>query len=197
MFAAVVDDAEVEVVPGFGREEFFQVAFDLDDVGAAGEFPAQREAVDMGVHGKGRVVEGLDHEDGGGFVADAGEGLEFLEVARDLSAVAFEEEAGHFADVFGLHRRKATGPHDGVNLGDRERGHFRRGVGEGEERGRDLIDADVGALRGEDDCDEEGERVAVEEGDGWMRVERGQLLGDVGGAGGASHGEIFELRIKN
>ena len=30
-----------------------------------------------------------------------------------------------------------------------------------------------------------------------MRVERGQLLGDVGGAGGASHGEIFELRIKN
>ena len=176
-------------MPGFGRVEFFQVALDLDDVGAAGEFPAQGEAVNVGIHGEGGLVEGLDHEDGGGFVADAGEGFEFLKGAGNLAAVAFEEEAGHFANIFRLHRREAAGADDGVNLRGGEGGHFVRGVGEGEEFGGDLVDAHVGALGGEDDRDEEGKGVAVQEGDGRAGVERGKAAGDQGGAGGAGHGK--------
>ena len=188
VFAAVVDDAQVEVVPGFGRVEFFEVALDLDDVGAAGEFPAQREAVDVSVDGKCGVVEGLNHEDGGGFVADAGEVFEFLEGARNLAGVAGEEEAGHFADIFRLHGREAAGADDGVNLRGGEGGHFRGRVGQGEERGGDLVDAHVGALGGEDDGNEEGEGVAVREGDARARVERGEAAGDEGGADGFGHG---------
>ncbi len=187
MFAAIVNEAQVEVVPGFGREEFFQIAFDVDDAGAAREFPAQGEAVDMRVHGKRGLAEGLGHEYGGGFVADAGQGFEFLEGAGNLPAVALEEQAGHFADVFRLHRREAAGAHDGVNLRDGERSHFRGGVGEGKELGRDQVDTRVGALRGEDDGDEEGVGVAVREGDGRARVKLGEAAGDEGGAGGASH----------
>ena len=91
MLAAVENDLEVEAVPGLAGEELLQVALSLDDVFSGGEFPAGGEAVDVRVYGKCRDAEGLGHDDGGGFVTDAGQGLERGEIRRDLAGVLFHQ----------------------------------------------------------------------------------------------------------
>ncbi len=102
MFAAVEDDLEVEFVPGVAWEEFFEVAFGLDDVFTGGEFPACGEAVDVGIDGKGGDAEGLGHDDGGGFVADAWECFEGVEVGGDLAVVLVDEDLREFGDGGGF-----------------------------------------------------------------------------------------------
>src|SRR5690606_30754239 len=46
--ATVVDDLQVQVIPSFRREQFFQVPLGLDHTPAIGQPPALGEAVDMG-----------------------------------------------------------------------------------------------------------------------------------------------------
>ncbi len=70
MFSAVEDDLEVELVPRFFGENFFKIAFGLDDVFSAAELPSFGEAVDMGVDWKCWDSESLCHHHRCGFVAD-------------------------------------------------------------------------------------------------------------------------------
>ncbi len=74
-------------------------------------------------------------------------------------------------DVFGFGGGQATG-FDGVeDLVYGELGHVVGVVGQLEEIGGDHVDAQVGGLGGEQDCDQEGEGVFVVKRDGWFWVE--------------------------
>lgn len=188
VFAAVEDDLEVELVPGVAWEEFFEVAFGLFDVFGGAEFPSFGEAVDVGVHGEGGDAEGLGHDDGGGFVADAGEGFEGGEVGGDLGVVLLDEDFRELGDGGGFAWGESAGADDGLDLIDGHVHHGLRVVGEGEEGWGDLVDADVGALGGEQDGDEEGVGVLVVEGDGGFRVEFPEAAQEVIGALLFEHG---------
>lgn len=182
VLAAVEDDLEVEFVPGVSGEEFFEVVFGLCDVFALGEFPTFGEAVDVCIDGEGGDAEGLGHDDGSGFMSDAGELFEVGEGGGDLAVMLVNEDVAEFGDGEGLGGGEAAGADDGLDLFDGDEPHFFRGVGEGEEGGGDLVDADVGALGGEEDGDEEGVGAGVVEGDGCFRVELVEAEEEVVGA---------------
>lgn len=65
------------------------------------------------------------------------------------------------------------------------------GSGFGEKRWSDLVDADIGALCGEEHGDEEGEGVGVIEGYGGFRIELVEAGEEVPCAFGFRHGRIF------
>jgi hypothetical protein len=171
VFAAVEYDLKVEFVPGFAWEEFFEVVFGLCDVFALGEFPAFGKSVDVCVDGEGRDAEGLGHDNGSGFVADAGELFEVLEGGGDLAVMLVNEDVAEIGDGEGFGRRETAGADDGLDLFDGDESHFFRVVGEGEEGGGDFVYPDVGALGGEEDGDKEGVGAGMIEGDGCFRVE--------------------------
>lgn len=100
----------------------------------------------MGINGESGVFEGLGHDDGSGFVTDAGEGFEIFEVVRDVSVVFFEENFGEAMDGTGFDFEEAAGVDGVFDRGDGKGGHFLWGVGKGEEMRCDEIDAGIGAL---------------------------------------------------
>ena len=149
MFSAVEDDLEVEFVPGVARENFFQVAFGLDDVFPTGQPPTFGETVDVGVDWKGRNAKCLSHDDGCGFMADTRQFLQFFETLRNNAVVMLDEHFAEFGNGGGFGWGESAGANDFADFIDRDMSHFLRCVGEFEEGGSDLIDADVGALCGE------------------------------------------------
>lgn len=104
VLATVEDDPQVQGVPRFAGEELFQVALGLGDIFRLAEFPAAREPVDVGVDREGGHPEGLGHDDRRGFMADAGERLEFLEGPGHLPSVTPRDQAGQFLNGPGLLR---------------------------------------------------------------------------------------------
>ena len=92
VFAPVENDLEVEFVPPFTGEGALQVFFGFDDVFPGGQFPSLGEAVDVGIDGKGGDAKGLAHHDRGGFVADAGKGLEGRKVGGDLPRMLCDDD---------------------------------------------------------------------------------------------------------
>ena len=72
MFAPVVNDLQVELVPAFFGEVSLQVFLGLGDAFAVRQFPSLSQAVNMGVDRKSRVPEGLSHDNRCGFVSDSG-----------------------------------------------------------------------------------------------------------------------------
>ena len=129
-------------------KEFLQVALGLFDVFSGGEFPAVGEAVDVRVHRKRGHAEGLRHDDGGGLVAHARQRLKRLEVRRHLAAVLLDEDARELGNRGGLPRGEAAGADDRADFLHRDFHHVVRIVREREQRGSDLVDAHIGALRG-------------------------------------------------
>ena len=149
VLAAVGDDLQVELFPLLGWPEFFEVGLGLDDVFAGGEFPALGEAVDVGVDGEGGNLEGVDHDDAGGFVSNPWKLFQFLEGARYFAVEFFDEHLGECLDVLCLVVGQSAGLDAGLDFVEGEPGHFLRGVGQSEEGGGDEVDSLVGTLRGE------------------------------------------------
>lgn len=89
MLAAIEDDLQVQLVPALAGEAFLQVALGLDNVLSLAEFPALGEAVDVGVHREGGHAEGLGHDHGCRFVADARQGFEGFEISGNLASMFF------------------------------------------------------------------------------------------------------------
>jgi len=70
----------------------------------------------VGIDREGGDREGLTEDDGGGFVADAREGLERLERFGDLSPVGVHEALAEGHDVAGFLGGEAEGADDGQDL---------------------------------------------------------------------------------
>ena len=109
----------------------------------------------MGVDGEGGHAESLAHHDRGGLVPDPGEFLEGGKVDGDFAAMAINENFRKLGDGDRLARGKAAGPDDLPDLFHGDEGHGLRGVGEGEERGRDFVDPLVSTLGREEHGEEE------------------------------------------
>jgi hypothetical protein len=196
--AGLAGDAEAAAVPDelVGEEHPFIFGQDLDEilldffwVGVFGEVEAVGEADDVGIDddAAGDSVAGAE-DDVAGLAGDAGEGEDLLHGLGDNAAEFFDEFFGGAHDGF-CFVAEETGGADflfeltGVGVGEM----FWRGIFF-EERGRDLVDADVGALGGEDGGDEELEGVVVDEfagGGGVHGVEAGEDGGDADAVGAA------------
>ena len=59
MAAPVENHAQVQRVPAFRREEFFQITFGLLDIASVAQPPARGQSVDVRIHREGRHAEGL------------------------------------------------------------------------------------------------------------------------------------------
>jgi hypothetical protein len=184
----VIDELVGKGGPLVGGDEGHEVLFDFDGVGVGGQAETLREAGDVGIDDDADVLgEGVAEDDVGGFAADAAELGEFVHGLGDAAAVFFDDVGRRFADGFGLVAEEAGGLYE---LFDVFLGGFGEGLGRGvlfEEGGGDEVDADVGALGGEDGGDEELEGIFVVEGTlgvGVVLFEEGEDEVDAGLAGG-------------
>ena len=73
VFAAEVDDLQMQGVPALLGKEALTVFFGLLDVFAIGQTPAVDQPMDMGVDGKSSYAEVLRQDDLGSFMADTGQ----------------------------------------------------------------------------------------------------------------------------
>lgn len=113
----------------------------------------------MGIDGNAGHAESVAEHDVRGFPPDPMQGHQVLHPRGDYAVVPFDEVSGKSEERFGLGAEKPRGPNEILNpLAGSGREGARVRVG-GEEGGRDLIDPDIGALRGENGCDEQLERV--------------------------------------
>ena len=145
----------------------------------------------MGVHRKRGHAEGLGHDDGGGLVTDAGQRLKRGEIRGHFAAVLLDEDFREAGNGGGLARRQAAGADDGADFVDRDVHHVAGIVGQGEEGGCDQVHADVGALGGEQDGDEQGERVRVIQWDRRLGIEFRETAQEMVGALLLEHGGVF------
>lgn len=149
--AAMVDELVGEgdpMVLGQDAHEFL-----LDFLGCIpfGEAKAAGNAEDMGVDDDAfGLVEADAEDDVGGLAGGAGNGDEFSEGLRDLAFEFCGNCPGCSLDGFGLVVEEACGANEGFKFGQCCLGHG-GGGGEAFEQLRcDHVDADVGALGGED-----------------------------------------------
>jgi len=163
--AAVVDELMGEGDPAVLRNHLHQFLLDFLGRVAFGEAEAVGDAEDMGVdHDAFSFAEADTEDDVGGFAGGAGDGDELGEGLGDLTVEIGDDFAGSALDGFCLVVVEAGGADEGFELGEGGFGH-RGGSGEAlEERRGDHVDADVGALGGEDGGDEQFPGGAMSEG---------------------------------
>jgi len=152
------------VDPVFLRDERAQIPLDFDRVRFGREAQAHGDAAYVRVHhdaARDAVCDAEHHV--GSLARDAGQGDELLDAARYFTAEVVRDRAAGRTDGFGFVTEKAGGFDELFELA-------RIGVcelcGRGvarKQRGRDLVDGAVGALRGEDGRDQQLPGVLVVE----------------------------------
>jgi hypothetical protein len=158
----------------------------LDDFGIVRTRDANpvRHPKHVSVDGKAGHSKRVAEDDVGGLAADAGQFHEFRHRARHLAAMTLDAGRGHSKKGTGL-RAKEPGRLDlRLEIVSRSRGK-RAGVGiTREKRGRDLVHAFVGTLRGEDRGDEQLVGVREMQFRIGVRVLRPELRHDAADIGG-------------
>lgn len=162
--AAVPDEEVAPEGPGVLGDDFDEVFFDFDRVFLFGQAEALAQAGDVGVDDDaGLDAVGVAEDDIGGFASDAGEIGEGFEIFGDFAVMLLRDGFGGGNEVLGFIAEKAGGADEVFDV-FLLRGGESFGVGVFfKEGGRHHVDADVGALRGEDGGDEELEGARVVE----------------------------------
>src|SRR5437016_13537989 len=132
-----------------------QVKLDLVGVGLARQSQALCQPADMRVHPDRRLAERIASQDIGGLPAYAREGHEIFECFRNLALEPTYEFAATFLDGLGLVAVKAGAADLRLQRVPVEAGPILWGPVLLKERRRHLIDPLVGALRGQDEGDQE------------------------------------------
>ena len=91
VFATVENELQMQFVPMLLGKQCFEIAFRLQHRFSAGEFPALCKSMNMGVDREGRRAKALCHDNLCGFVADAGQILEFFKRFRNSARVLLDE----------------------------------------------------------------------------------------------------------
>lgn len=129
------------------------------------------EAEDVGVYDDafGDAVEAAE-DDVGGFAGYSGKAEEFWHGFGDYAVEFRQEEARCALEGFGFVAVEAGGADGLFDSDDGRVGEGLRRGEEAEEFGRDEVDADVSALRGEDGGDGEFPGVAMGEGADYLGI---------------------------
>ena len=154
----VEDDPMREVRPLLAFDELAHSMLDLHRVGLLRPSPAPDETAEMGVDGDPGNPERVAEHHIRGLTAETGQRDKFLQGARHLAVETFDERLPQPDDRVRLVPVEARRPDHLLEFGAVG---LRVGAGRGitgEERGRHLVDADVGALRGQDRGDREFQR---------------------------------------
>jgi hypothetical protein len=125
----------------------------------------------MGVHRKGGCIEGLNKYDGGGLVADAGQGFEGFEFPWNNASVLLKKHVGELMNILCFGGGEPAGADVMQDPLDAEIRHICGVVGLGKEGWRNQVNARIGALGGEEDGHEQGEGVRVIQGHRWLWIE--------------------------
>jgi hypothetical protein len=139
-----------------------EVLFDFDRVFLSGQAKAPTQAGDVGVDDDtGLDSVGVAEDDVGGFASDAGKIRQGFQIFRDFAIVLLRDGLCGGDEILGFVAEKAGGADEILNV-------LLLGCGESlgvgvfaEEGGSHQVDADIGALRGQDGGDEELEGAAV------------------------------------
>jgi len=162
---AVMDDLVGEVDPAVRREDAHQLLLHLLGRVSFGHAEAAGDAEDVGVDDDAfRLFEADAENDVGSFAGCAGDGYELGEGFGDLAVEFGADFAGGALDGLGLVVEEAGGADEGFELREGGLGHGRWGGEALEELRCDHVDADVGALGGEDGGNEQLPGRGVSEG---------------------------------
>ena len=134
------------------------------------------QSVDVCVDGKRRHTKGLAHHHSCGFVSDAWQGFEVVEVLGDVAAVLFDEDAAEFRDGRAFSRGQAAWADDLTDVFDRLPHHVPRVVGQLEEGRGHCVHPSVGALRRQQHGHKKGVGIDVVQRHGRFWVEPFQLV---------------------
>ncbi len=176
MLTAVEYELEVQRVPSFDGKPFLEIDLCLDDRSTAGQSPALRQSMDVGVDGEGGHPKALTHDDGSRFVSDPRQSLESFKRIWDDPGVVFDNKSGEFTNRLRLLRAEPTRLNDSLNRLHRLRAHGLWGICQLPKIGGDSIDHFVGALRAENHRHEQCKGISMVQRNGSGRIELGQSL---------------------
>ena len=151
-----MDEFVGESNPAVLRDDLHEVLLDFYGLVVFCELEAAAQAEDVSVynHADGDLVPASENYVGG-LAGHAGDAEHFVHGLRNLVAELLDDRRGRAFDGLCLVVEEAGAANDFFEFGQGSGGHvFGGGVGL-EERGRDEVDADVGALRREDSRDGE------------------------------------------
>jgi len=190
--AAVMDDLVGEVDPAVLRDDFHQFLLDLWSGFAFGQAETSGYAEDVCVDDYSfGLFEGDAQDDVGGFASRAWDRDQFGERLGNLAMEVGKDFVSGAVDGFGLVVEEAGGADESFELRQGCFGHGRRSREALEEFRCDHVDADIGALCGEDGGDQQFPGRGVDEGalDGGIGfVEAFEKGGDAVGGKVASGG---------
>lgn len=154
--AAVVDELVREIDPAALRDDPHQFLLDFLGRIAFGQPKSVGDAEDMRIHHHAFGLLEADAKDDVGCLARrAGNGNQFGEGLRNLTAEVFNDFAGCALYGFGLVVKKASSPNESLEFRQGRFGHGRRGREAAEQLRRHHVDAHIGALSGENRGDEQ------------------------------------------
>ena len=160
--ASVPDQLVREKDPAILRDDAHEVLLDFLGIGVAGEVEAGGEALDVGVHDHaGSDAERRAQHDVGGLARHAGQREQFLHRARDFLAEIVDQLLAGALDGLGLVAEETGRADFGFEFARIGVGEIFRRLVFLKERASHFVDADIGALRGEDCRDQQLEGVAM------------------------------------
>lgn len=126
--------------------------------------------MNVSVHRKGRYSEGLGHHHACGFVAYARQRLQFFKAAGHVSPMHSDQQVSEFVHIasFGFSEPELADVFE--NLRFRQSSHGTRSWSSSKQGWSHFIDLFVGALRAKKHSDQQAERVAVIERNGWIWI---------------------------
>lgn len=173
-----------ELDPVVVGEQSAQILLHLLGIVVLRQPEASREAMDMCIdHKSGADAEPRPEDDVRRFPSDAWEHQEFFHRARHSSPEPLDQQRARAADILGFCVEEAGGADDGFEVTGAALHDGLRGRHGCEERGSDLIDPFIGALRREDRRDQQLERSAMEQCAAGVAVLSKESVGDGSGLG--------------
>jgi len=174
-------------------EQSAQILLDLLGIVVLSQAEPARETMDMCINHKSRAdPKACSEHNIGRFSRDARKRQELLHRARHLAAKSLDEQRARAADILGFRVEEAGGSDDLFELSRAGANHRLGRRHRGEQLRRDLIHALIGALRREDRCDEQLERIAVEQRAVGVAILAEESVGDGCGLTSGSSGRSSE-----
>ncbi len=170
----------VGVFPELLRDQPHQFFFDFTYVLTWSDAGPVGNAENMRIDGDSRFTESRIQYDIGRFASHAGEMLELCSGMRNLALMFFQQESAGPDDILCLVSIKADGLNESQQFFLPEPEHCLRRICEGEKFFRREVDALVGRLRREDDCNQQFKRRVVNEFGGWVWIGGAQAREDLG-----------------
>ncbi len=132
MLPTVINDLQVQLVPALLWEKPLQILLRLGNAFSVCQFPSLGQAMNMGVHRKGGVAEGLGHHNRCRLVSDPGKFLQFIESGWYRTTVLIDQDPGQSMNSLRLPWSQTAWTDDFVDCLHRLPRHFQWIIGQRE-----------------------------------------------------------------